>query len=108
MLQLDLALGLPRVQAAGRFLAPAGRYFPAMLPEAAPPEQLAELAVVDACGRSWTPRCPSRSSGLIRRTVMDSCGPEHSPENRKAARARLLGKEAPSETASSSYGGRHE
>lgn len=45
MLQLDLAPGLPRVQAAGRFLAPAGRYFPAMLPEAAPPEQLAELAV---------------------------------------------------------------
>jgi imidazolonepropionase-like amidohydrolase len=54
MLQLDLDPGLPRVQAAGRFLAPAGRYFPAMLPEAAPPEQLAELAVGElARGGRW-------------------------------------------------------
>ena len=34
--------------------------------------------VVDAWGRSWTPRCPSRSSGLIRRTAVDSRGPGHS------------------------------
>ena len=38
--------------------------------------------VVDAWGRSWTPRCPSRSSGLIRRTAVDSRGRGHSPENR--------------------------
>jgi hypothetical protein len=40
VLQQDLVSGMPRVQAAGRFLAPAGRYFPALLPEAAPQEQL--------------------------------------------------------------------
>jgi hypothetical protein len=45
VLQLDLVPGMPRLQAAGRFLAPPGRYFPALLPEAAPQEQLAELAV---------------------------------------------------------------
>jgi hypothetical protein len=45
VLQLDLVSGLPRVQAAGRFLAPAGRYFPVLLPEAAPQERLTELAV---------------------------------------------------------------
>ena len=44
VLELDLVSGMPRLQAAGRFLAPAGRYFPALLPEAAPPERLAELA----------------------------------------------------------------
>jgi len=38
--------------------------------------------VVDTWGRSWTPRCSSRSSDLIRRTVVDSRGPGHSPENR--------------------------
>jgi imidazolonepropionase-like amidohydrolase len=54
MLQLDRVPGLPRVQAAGRFLAPAGRYFPALLPEAAPPERLAELAVGElARGGRW-------------------------------------------------------
>src|SRR5262249_7069318 len=39
--------------------------------------------VVDTWGRSWTPRCPIRSSGLIRRTVVDSRGPGHSPEKQK-------------------------
>jgi len=39
-------------------------------------------AVVDAWGQSWTPRCLSRPSGLIRRTVMDSRGPGHSPGKR--------------------------
>jgi imidazolonepropionase-like amidohydrolase len=53
-LQLDLAPGMPRLQAAGRFLAPPGRYFPALLPEAAPQEQLAELAVGElARGGRW-------------------------------------------------------
>jgi hypothetical protein len=40
--------------------------------------------VVDTRGRSRTPRCPSGSSGLIRWTVVDSCGPGHSPEKPKA------------------------
>ena len=39
--------------------------------------------VVDAWGRSWTPRCLIRSSDLIRWTVVDSRGPRHSPEKRK-------------------------
>jgi imidazolonepropionase-like amidohydrolase len=53
-LLLDLVPGMPRLQAAGRFLAPAGRYFPALLPEAAPQEQLAELAVGElARGGRW-------------------------------------------------------
>src|SRR6516164_1376550 len=46
--------GGSRLQAAGRFLAPAGRYFPALLPEAAPPERLTELAVGElARGGRW-------------------------------------------------------
>jgi hypothetical protein len=54
VLQLDLVSGMPRLQAAGRFLAPAGRYFPALLPEAAPQERLAELAVGElARGGRW-------------------------------------------------------
>jgi imidazolonepropionase-like amidohydrolase len=54
VLQLDLAAGMPRVQAAGRFLAPAGRYFPVLLPEAAPQERLTELALGElARGGRW-------------------------------------------------------
>ena len=53
-LHLDLVPGMPRLQAAGRFLAPAGRYFPVLLPEAAPQEQLTELAVGElARGGRW-------------------------------------------------------
>jgi hypothetical protein len=40
--------------------------------------------VLDARGQSWTPRCPSVSSGLFRWSSVDSRGPRHSPENRKA------------------------
>ena len=47
MLQLDRAPGMPRLQAAGRFLAPAGRYFPALLPEGAPEQRLTELALAE-------------------------------------------------------------
>src|SRR5215472_13351014 len=43
---------------------------------------------VDTWGRSWTPRCPSRSSGLLRRTAVDSRGPGNSPENREVACAQ--------------------
>lgn len=54
VLHLDLVPGMPRLQAAGRFLAPAGRYFPAMLPEAAPPQRLTELALGElARGGRW-------------------------------------------------------
>jgi imidazolonepropionase-like amidohydrolase len=45
VLQLDLLPGMPRLQAAGRFLAPAGQYFPALLPEDAPQQRLTELAL---------------------------------------------------------------
>jgi imidazolonepropionase-like amidohydrolase len=45
---------MPRLQAAGRFLAPAGRYFPVLLPEAAPQERLTELALGElARGGRW-------------------------------------------------------
>jgi imidazolonepropionase-like amidohydrolase len=54
VLQLDLAAGMPRLQAAGRFLAPAGRYFPALLPEEAPAQRLTELALGElARGGRW-------------------------------------------------------
>ena len=41
------APGMPRLQAAGRFLAPAGRYFPALLPEGVPQRRLTELALAE-------------------------------------------------------------
>ena len=54
VLQLDLVPGMPRLQAAGRFLAPAGRYFPALLPEAVPQQRLTELALGElARGGRW-------------------------------------------------------
>ena len=54
VLKLDLLSGMPRLQAAGRFLAPAGRYFPALLPEEAPQHQLTELALAEiARGARW-------------------------------------------------------
>ncbi len=54
VLQLDLVAGMPRLHAAGRFLAPAGRYFPALLPDDVPQEQLTELALSElARGSRW-------------------------------------------------------
>lgn len=54
VLQLDLLPGMPRLQAAGRFLAPAGQYFPALLPEDAPQQRLTELALGQlARGGRW-------------------------------------------------------
>ncbi|HXW44370.1 MAG TPA: amidohydrolase family protein [Streptosporangiaceae bacterium] len=54
VLQLDITAGMPSVQAAGRFLAPPGRYFPALLPEGVPEEQLTELALGElARGARW-------------------------------------------------------
>ena len=54
MLGLGLGPGLPRLQAAGRFLAPAGRYFPALLPEEVPEQRLTELALAElARGSRW-------------------------------------------------------
>jgi imidazolonepropionase-like amidohydrolase len=53
-LHLELAPGMPRLQAAGRFLAPAGRYFPALLPDGVPQEQLTDLALAElARGSRW-------------------------------------------------------
>src|SRR5690348_1648646 len=40
--------------------------------------------VLDTWGRSWTPKCPSESSGLLRWPAVDSRGPDNSPENRTA------------------------
>jgi imidazolonepropionase-like amidohydrolase len=54
VLGLGLGPGLPRLQAAGRFLAPAGRYFPALLPEEVPEQRLTELALAElARGGRW-------------------------------------------------------
>jgi imidazolonepropionase-like amidohydrolase len=54
VLQLDLDPGMPRLQAAGRFLAPPGRYYPALLPEGVPQDQLTELALGElARGGRW-------------------------------------------------------
>ena len=54
VLGLGLGPGLPRLQAAGRFLAPAGRYFPALLPEEVPEQRLTELALAElARGARW-------------------------------------------------------
>jgi imidazolonepropionase-like amidohydrolase len=54
VLELDLRSGMPRLQAAGRFLAPAGQYFPALLPEDAPQQRLTELALGElARGGRW-------------------------------------------------------
>ena len=45
---------MPRLQAAGRFLVPPGRYFPALLPEGVPEERLTELALAElARGSRW-------------------------------------------------------
>lgn len=53
-LDLELEPGLPHIQAAGRFLAPAGRYFPALLPEGVPPEKLVSSGLAElARGARW-------------------------------------------------------
>jgi imidazolonepropionase-like amidohydrolase len=53
-LRLDLGPGLPEVQAAGRFLAPPGRYFPGLLLDGVPQARLnaAALAELDR-GARW-------------------------------------------------------
>src|ERR1700745_3133935 len=54
VLQLDLVPGMPRLQAAGRFLAPEGQYFSALLPEGGPRQRLPELALAElARGGRW-------------------------------------------------------
>jgi hypothetical protein len=54
VLSLGFGPGMPRLQAAGRFLAPAGRYFPALLPEEVPQRRLTELALGElARGGRW-------------------------------------------------------
>jgi len=53
-LHLDLSPGMPRLRAAGRFLAPAGQYFPALLPEEVPEQRLTEPALGElARSGSW-------------------------------------------------------
>lgn len=54
VLDVELAAGMPRLQAAGRFLAPAGQYFPALLPQGVPEDRLTELALGElARGARW-------------------------------------------------------
>lgn len=54
VLGLSPGPGMPRLQAAGRFLVPDGRYFPALLPEGVPEERLTELALAElARGSRW-------------------------------------------------------
>jgi hypothetical protein len=43
----------------------------------------AVLTIVDTGSRSWAARCPNGSSGLLRWSAVDSCGPENSPEMRR-------------------------
>jgi imidazolonepropionase-like amidohydrolase len=53
-LALELPPGTPRVQAAGRFLAPQDQYFPSLLPAHAPEEQLTQLALGEISrGARW-------------------------------------------------------
>jgi len=53
-LTLDVGPRLPSIQAAGRFLAPPGRYFPELLPDGAPENQLTALALAEvARGARW-------------------------------------------------------
>jgi len=53
-LELERQPGMPRLQAAGRFLAPPGAYLPVLLPEGAPEERLTELALAElARGARW-------------------------------------------------------
>jgi len=53
-LQLDLAPGLPRMLAAGRFLAPPGQYYPVLLPEGVPQSRLSEVALAEISrGARW-------------------------------------------------------
>ena len=53
-LDLEARPGMPRFRPAGRFLAPSGRYFPALLPEGTPEHLLTEHALVEvARGARW-------------------------------------------------------
>jgi imidazolonepropionase-like amidohydrolase len=53
-LDLEALPGMPRYRPAGRFLAPSGRYFPALLPEGTPEDMLTEHALVElARGARW-------------------------------------------------------
>jgi imidazolonepropionase-like amidohydrolase len=53
-LSLERGPGLPSVQAAGRFLAPTGQYFPELLPDGVPEDQLTLIALAEvARGARW-------------------------------------------------------
>jgi imidazolonepropionase-like amidohydrolase len=53
-LTLDLPPGSPRLQAAGRFLAPQDQYFPTLLPQPTAEEQLTQIALAEiARGAVW-------------------------------------------------------
>src|ERR1700745_719785 len=79
VLQLDLVPGRPRLRAAGRFLAPAGRYFPALLPEAVPQHRLTELALAElARGAKWV-KVIADFPPVVDGTPSRPARPTHSP-----------------------------
>jgi hypothetical protein len=79
VLQLERVSGMPRLQAAGRFLAPPGRYFPALLPEAAPQEPYTPpgagslLTSPRMWSRNWSKRAWTLSS-MAPRSTNRRCG----------------------------------
>jgi imidazolonepropionase-like amidohydrolase len=80
VLQLDPGPGRPRLQAAGRFLAPAGRYFPALLPEEVPQQRLTELALAElARGARWV-KVIADFPPVVDGTPSGPAGPTYSPE----------------------------
>jgi len=95
VLQLDLAPGMPRLQAAGRFLAPAGQYFPALLPEDAPQQRLTELALGElARGGRWV-KVIADFPAVADRTPSGRPSPTYSGEAIQAMTAASAVKNAP-------------
>ena len=89
VLSLDLGPGLPRLQAAGRFLAPAGRYFPALLPEEVPEQRLTELALAElARGAKWV-KVIADFPPVVDGSLSGPAGPTYSPEAVEAMTAAV-------------------
>ena len=88
-LQLDPGPGRPRLQAAGRFLAPAGRYFPALLPEEVPQQRLTELALAELeRGARWV-KVIADFPPVVDGTPSGPAGPTYSPEAVEAMTAAV-------------------
>jgi hypothetical protein len=89
VLQLGSGPGRPRLQAAGRFLAPAGRYFPALLPEEVPQQRLTELALAElARGARWV-KVIADFPPVVDGTRSGPAGPTYSPRAVEAMTAAV-------------------